>query len=177
MSDKSSRKLTHNKWIAFAMWFTVLATTLITSIHAISVIASGALLTFFGQLFLQNGQFMPNRDLNETTIVAGVSALLALVAIGLLISAWLRLVALSQALVTSYAWLEGSEAEEQEDSTIFYDLLNFPITSYDQDEQKNEPDLSEANSSLVSETLRYLAFTWVALLAMSPVTLLAALLF
>jgi len=167
----------HNKWIAAIIWIALLAANLITSIIGISLVMNGGLssLSAFFATFSTMGQYGAS-DSAGIGIVGIIIGILAISAIILILNAWLRFVKLSGALIISYAWLE----EQSEESTIFSDLLVYPtkndIVIVKKDEE-DEPDLENAESTLVSDVVRYLAYAWVVMLAISPVSLIAASLF
>jgi len=96
--------------------------------------------------------------------MAIVGSVLALTAIVLILIAWLKFAWLSQELIISYAWLE----QQEEESTIFSDLLKLPETGDQAIEGVDEPDLDQAEGTLVSDIVRYLAFAWAALLVIPP---------
>ena len=108
-------------------------------------------------------------------IITLVGVGLALVAIGLILNAWLKFARLSQALIVSLAWLERDET----DITIFFDWLVFSektaeVTS---DQSVEEIDLDAADNTLVSQILKSLGLAWAMLLIVSPLTSLVGVFF
>lgn len=158
----------HNKWIAALLWMALLAAIVYTSSAALSMLLSAS--------FLSTGMSALSGDYNSSGGGVIVGGLFAIVVIVLLLTAWLQFVDLSRSLIVSYAWLE----EQDKESTLFYDLLVYPSFSDDADlpdKDAASTDFDRAQSTLVSNVIRYLAFTWAAMLAMSPLSLLAGTLF
>ncbi|MGB9872153.1 MAG: hypothetical protein ACPLYD_10875, partial [Anaerolineae bacterium] len=60
--------------------------------------------------------------------------------------------------------------EQNEESTLFSDWLIFRPRA--DESAAEEPDLDEAEQTLVSAVLRYLAFAWIVILISPPVVML-----
>ena len=168
-SEKATPIPSQHKWIATIIWLGLLASAVITSIQAIGAVTAGGLLSIFFQAFSNRSTLPAGSSVaSQLVFVSVVGAALALVAIGFLASAWLKLVNMSRALIVSFAWLE----RDSSDVTMFFDWLNFSGATVKEAESETvgEIDLDEADGSLVGDVIRYLAYALVALLAISPVT-------
>jgi hypothetical protein len=162
-------------WIALAMWLALLTATLLTSQYGMSAVTTGG---YIWQLW---SQYSPSSyDLSGTptgsaaaVAVAIAGSVLTLAAIVLIVSAWLKFVTLTRALIVSYAWLE----QQEDESTIFTDLLNFPDSGGEEVEGEDDLALDEAEGTLVGDIARYLGFAWAVLLVMPPVIVVVGTLF
>ena len=175
MASEESPSRSHHRWIAFGMWLALLAATLMTSKFAISPVTTGG---YLWQLWTQfaSSQYAPSGASTGSptaTAMAIVGSVLALTAIVLILIAWLKFAWLSQELIVSYAWLE----QQEEESTIFSDLLKLPETGDQGIEGADEPDLDQAEGTLVSDIVRYLAFAWAVLLVIPPAMVVVGTLF
>jgi len=174
MSESQSPQevhLNHDKWIAAIIWIALLVANLATSIIAVSSVMSG--LSVFYSAFSAMGQYGAS-DSTGMSILGITIGILTLGAIVLILNAWLRFVRLSGALIISYAWLE----EQSEESTIFSDLLVYPTNDERlEKDDEGEPDLENAESTLVSDVIRYLAYAWAVMLAIIPSSLIIGAIF
>jgi hypothetical protein len=157
------------------MWLALLVATLMTSQYGMSAVTTGG---YIWQLW---SQYAPSSyDLSGTAtgsaaaaVVAISGSVLTLAAIVLIVSAWLKLVTLTRVLIVSYAWLE----QQEDESTIFTDLLNFPDSGGEEVEGEDDLPLDEAEGTLVGDIARYLGFAWAVLLVMPPVIVVVGTLF
>jgi hypothetical protein len=161
----------YNKWIAIIIWLALLIANLATSITAVSAVMAGGILSTFSNSIRQYGNMSGNQS--GINLVAFISGVLAIGTVVLILVAWLRFAHLSQRLVVSYAWLE----ENAEEATIFSDLLIYSPTIEGENEDQPESDLERVEQTLVSDVIRYLAFAWGVMLAISPVSSIIGILF
>lgn len=162
-------------WIALAMWLGLLAATLVTSQYAMSAVTTGGYIWQVWSQYAPSSYDFPGTPTGSATAaaVAIAGSLLTLAAIVLIVSAWLKFVTLTRVLIVSYAWLE----QQEDESTIFTDLLNFPDSGGEEVEGEDDLPLEEAEGTLVGDIARYLGFAWAVLLVMPPVIVVIGTLF
>lgn len=175
MASDESPSRSHHRWIAMGMWLALLAATLMTSKYAMTGVTTGG---YLWQLWSQlaQSQYAPSAapaGSATATAMAIVGSVLALTAIVLIVIAWLKFAWLTQELIVSYAWLE----QQEEESTIFSDLLKLPETGDQGIEGADEPELDQAEGTLVSDIVRYLAFAWAVMLVIPPAIVVVGTLF
>jgi hypothetical protein len=153
-------------WMGFGVWVAMLAALLVTSKYAATTFSTGGFLwQLWSQMIPSGYTAASDQAVSPTTVaVMMVVSAMMLAAVVLIGSAWLKFVTLSHHLIVSYGWLE----QQDEESTVFFDLLNFPGTGEQEVEGEDDLDLDKAEGTLVGDIVRYLAFSWAALLLMPP---------
>jgi hypothetical protein len=158
-------------WMGFGVWVAMLAALLRTSQYAATTFTTGGYLWQLWSQMIPSGYTSgytaaSEQALSPTTVAVMIVVSAMMLAVVVLIgSAWLKFVTLSHHLIVSYAWLE----QEDEESTMFFDLLNFPATGEEGAEEEVDLDLDKAEGTLVGDIVRYLAYCWAVLLLMPPV--------
>ena len=158
----------HHRWMAMVVWLATLAALIVTSALAASTVAAGGVLSAFFRAMASSS----SRGSADTAVsIVGIA--LALAAIVLILLAWFRFVTMTRQVIIALAWLE----QQSEEDTLFTDLLVFKSLPPEQPNQDDGTDLDAADSTVVSDTVRYLAFAWAALLALMPVASIVNVLF
>jgi hypothetical protein len=166
----SQRRDQHSRWLIIVIWCALLVTLVITSYAATQTFSSSGFLSSVLPAFGSVAQILGAAGATTARLVlALVSAAFAVVAIALVLAAWLRFVSLSRKMIVALAWLE----QQTKESTLFSDMLILPDTTAP-DEEHDQPDLDDTERTLVSDIVRYVGFAWLALIAMSPVALMAS---
>jgi len=161
------------RWMALTLWLALLIALGFTSYTALAALSANTLISALLPTFGDIGQLLDSSGASTSRVAIGlVSIAFGLATIGWLIFAWLKLVSLSRVIVIAFAWLE----QQTRESTLFSDMLVFEKAA-EADESASEPDLDDADRTLISDVVRYLAYAWVALLALTPVALIAGALF
>lgn len=155
MNDRSI--LVQEKLIAGIVWVGMLLALAITSLQALATIARSGM----GQLVLA---FVQNRDALTSSgldIFAYVALALILVAIVILIFAWLRFANLTNEVIIA---ISAPRDDTEPVFSSFLDLSDVAETT-----EEGQENVYEAKGSMFGDMIRLLAFVWAVLLVISPI--------
>jgi len=161
----------HHRWMAIVVWLATLAALIATSALAASTVAAGGVMSAFFRALASSPGLSGRGSADTAVSIVGIA--LALAAIVWILLAWFRFAKMTRQMIIVLAWLE----QQAEEDTLFTDLLVFKSLPPEQPNQEGGTDLDAADSTVVSDAVRYLAFAWAALLALMPVASIVNVLF
>lgn len=163
------------RWIAITLWLGLLAALAWTSyIAALTFSENQIYFNLIAFATEENGTFVARGGPSGERGMTLMSVAIELTISVCMLTAWLRFVMYSRTLILSLAWHEQQDKE----ITLFSDMLiaEEGATPAEDREKREEPPSDNILQTTPSEVLRFLAYSWVGLLAWNPVLLLIDLL-